>query len=217
MPSVPAILSHLTAVANDAAVMAVVWHIIIAAAVVALSFGWRPSRRLAGVLLAAPVASAATVAFAFRNPFNGTILAILALALVGLACRFRSGHVVRGSLWMTAAGTFMVAFGLFYPHFLTTQSALAYLYAAPTGLIPCPTVSVIIGFALIAGGLRTRAWSLVLGTFGLFYGVFGVVRLHVLLDVPLVLGAVALIVVALLEVDSGSIPSTSTSTPRASA
>jgi hypothetical protein len=206
MPSAQAILSHLMIVANDAVVVAIAWHIASAAAIAALFFGWRPSVHSAQLLLAAPIASSSAVAFAFRNPFNGTILAALALVLVVLASRSRSGELVRGSLFATVTGVLLIVFGLFYPHFLETRSALTYLYAAPTGLIPCPTLSLAIGFALFAGGLGTRAWSLTLAAFGLFYGVFGVVRLHVLLDVPLILGAVALAAVALLKTAPGQSP-----------
>ncbi|MBL0220925.1 MAG: hypothetical protein IPQ07_44525 [Myxococcales bacterium] len=39
-----------------------------------------------------------------------------------------------------------------------------------------------------------RAWSYTLAGFGLFYGVFGVARLGVVLDLPLIAGAVTLAV-----------------------
>lgn len=62
------------------------------------------------------------------------------------------------------------------------------------GLIPCPTLAMVIGLAMIGGGLGSRAWSYTLAGFGLFYGVFGVARLGVVLDLPLIAGAVALAV-----------------------
>lgn len=71
-----------------------------------------------------------------------------------------------------------------------------WLYAAPTGIIPCPTLSIVIGFTLILGGLRSRSWCLVLTTVGLFYGFFGAVRLGVKIDGILLLGALSTAYVA---------------------
>jgi hypothetical protein len=196
MPSAQAITSQLELVTNQAIALAIAWHVVIAAGLAAILVGWRPSARSASALLVLPIGSASAVAFAFGNPFNGTVLAVLALTLAVLAARSRNVALVRGPVWAEVAGMLMLAFGLFYPHFLVAHSPLSYLYAAPTGLIPCPTLSVVVGFGLLAGGLKgTRAWSLALAAVGLFYGVFGVARLGVLLDIPLVLGASALFVV----------------------
>ena len=61
------------------------------------------------------------------------------------------------------------------------------------GLIPCPTLSLVIGFTLLAGGFGSKAWSLVLVAAGTFYGLFGVARLGVVLDVVLAGGALCLL------------------------
>lgn len=90
----------------------------------------------------------------------------------------------------------MIGFGWIYPHFLDNATPMEYLYAAPTGLIPCPTLSIVIGFTLILGGLRLRPWCLVLTIMGLFYGVFGAGRLGVKIDGVLLLGALATAYVA---------------------
>ena len=62
MPDPATILQGLRAIANDAIVVAVGWHVLLAAAGVALLFGWRPSQQLAGALLAAPVGSVSAFA-----------------------------------------------------------------------------------------------------------------------------------------------------------
>lgn len=196
MPRPDSILANLTLIANDAVTASIAWHALTLLAVLALVFGWRPSRRLAGVLVAAPIASAGVVAFAYGNPFNGLLLGALAAALVGIASRMGSERAARGPAATTAVGVVMIAFGWLYPHFLTFGPVTRYLVAAPMGLIPCPTLSLVIGFALLAGGLGSRAWSIVLAVVGLFYGLFGAARLGVRLDVALVGGAAALLVVA---------------------
>jgi hypothetical protein len=86
----------------------------------------------------------------------------------------------------------MVVFGLISSHFVRTGSPVSQFIGAPVGLIPCPSLS------LVIGGLSSRGWSLVLAVAGLFYGVFGATRLGVRIDLFLLAGAAALLVVALL-------------------
>jgi hypothetical protein len=94
---------------------------------------------------------------------------------------------------MVVPGLVLFTFGWLYPHFLETNSLVPYLYAAPTGLVPCPTLSIIIGSTLVVDGLSSRAWCITLGAAGIFYGVFGVLRLGVTIDGLLMLGALVLI------------------------
>ncbi len=196
MPSADKILAGLEQIANDAWLGAMAWHGLVALAAIALLLGWRPSRRLAAVLLVAPLASVSALAWIFGNPFNGASFAVLAAALLAFARKAAAQPVARAPAWATIAGVAMLAFGWVYPHFLAASTPVAYVYAAPLGLIPCPTLSAVIGFALLGGGLGALNWSLTLAGAGVFYAIFGVVRLGVSLDLPLLGGAVALIVVA---------------------
>jgi len=197
MPNSQTITDQLTLASNSAVDVAIAWHVATAGAIVALLRGWRPSNRAGGVMLAAPIVSAAAVALAFGNPFNAAILGGLALALVLLALRLAPLPAALGSATARIGGVLLVAFGSFYPHFLQSGTPVAYLYAAPTGVVPCPTLSLVIGFSLLAGGFGSRAWSVTLAAVGLFYGLFGVARLGVYLDIPLIVGAAALLIVAI--------------------
>ncbi|HXI58001.1 MAG TPA: hypothetical protein VNO55_18175 [Polyangia bacterium] len=197
MPTPQSIVANLELIANGTIAIAVAWHSLALAALLALLLGWKPSRRAAGALLETPIVSVSIVSFIYGNPFNGTLFALLALVLGGIAARLGRGRVHKGGPAATLAGILMLAFGWLYPHFLDSHSAAIYLVAAPTGVIPCPTLSLSTGFALLAGGLGSRAWSVVLGGAGLFYGFFGVFRLGVPLDIVLVAGAAALLVTTL--------------------
>lgn len=199
MPSQTTIVEGLRSIAERAMVLAVFWHVVVAAAGVALVLGWRPSARRAGVLLALPVASVGALALRSGNPFNGVAFAALAVTLLGVAARLPREPVRRGGAVATGLAVAMIAFAWVYPHFLQARSPAIYLVAAPVGLIPCPTLSLVIGFSLLAGGFGSRAWSLVLGAAGLFYGVFGVMRLGVRLDLPLVAGALGLLAASFLQ------------------
>ncbi|MCA9560787.1 MAG: hypothetical protein KC583_19700 [Myxococcales bacterium] len=195
MPTSEDILVGLGTIANDGVLFAAAWHFALLLVLVAVARGWRPSRRTAATALSLPLASVAAFAWAYGNPFNGLVFAALALALAALARRLDREPVTRGASWAVVAGALMVAFGWVYPHFVQVDSAAAYLYAAPTGLIPCPTLSVVIGLALLAG-LSDRAWSTLTAAAGLLYGLFGTFRLGVTLDAALLAGALALLVPA---------------------
>jgi membrane protease YdiL (CAAX protease family) len=105
--------------------------------------------------------------------------------------------VAGGSRWARVVGVLLVALAWTYPHFLDTPHAQTFLYAAPMGLVPCPTLALVAGIGLLTGGLRSPSWSLVVAGVTLFYGLFGALRLGVYLDGALVIAAVALAALAL--------------------
>jgi hypothetical protein len=197
MPNPDQILTALTALANQWKPLAVAWHVYFAV-LIGLAIGLHPSRRLTGILLSLPLISVSVLAWSSGNPFNGTLFAVAAVALIVLAVRLPKDRVYLAPTWIVVAGAVMFIFGWVYPHFLETTSLLPYLYAAPTGLIPCPTLSIVIGTALILDGLQSRAWSLVLAAMGIFYGVFGAMRLGVTMDFVLLVGALVLGTIVLI-------------------
>jgi hypothetical protein len=197
VPNSEQILSGLTEISNQWWPVAVVWHVLLTAVAVDLFKGWRPSRRQAARLAVLPLVGVTVAAWAFGNPFNGLVFTGLAVALWALATRLGEVPVRRGPVWSTIAGLVMVAFGWVYPHFLAFGLPWSYLYAAPVGLVPCPTLSVLVGLALLGNGFGARAWSLVLGFAGQFYGLFGAVRLGVHMDFVLLAGSLALLAMTL--------------------
>jgi hypothetical protein len=190
MPPTSAILDGLTAIANQWRPLAIVWHAAAAAVAAAFVAGWRPTNRTAGHLIAVPVLSVAILAGASGNPFNAATFLFLGSILLMLARRLSVEPVRIGSPLVAISGAVLVAFGWCYPHFLESDRWTEYLYAAPTGLIPCPTLSAAIGVTLILNLLGSRTWSAVLALAGLVYGVIGVFRLGVEIDSVLLAGAV---------------------------
>jgi hypothetical protein len=186
------ILAGLGRIANEAFVYAVLWHVAIGAIAASLWLGWRPSPRLAGGLLCLPLASVSGFAWAFGNPFNGSSFALVAGILGWIAWRASSVGLRRPRPWTAALGGFLVWFAWLYPHFLVGRPAIAYLYGAPMGLIPCPTRSLVIGVSLMGYGPKTRRWSLVLAAAGVFYALFGALRLGVVMDLVLLAGSIGL-------------------------
>jgi hypothetical protein len=196
MPSPEAILSLAATTANEYRMLAVGWHVFLGTILVALLAGWRPSNRFAGYVLVAPLLSVSALAWASGNPFNGATFTALALLLIGLATRLSTEPVNVASSFLLLTGALLVAFGWTYPHFLTGDHWTAYTYAAPFGLLPCPTLSAVIGLTLVLGMLRSKAWCMTLAAAGFAYGAMGVFTLGVTLDCGLLAGATLLGVVA---------------------
>jgi hypothetical protein len=196
MPTPGAILLGLHTIANQWLALAVVWHALFGALLLSLIAGWRPSNRLLAVLLIAPLASVSALAWTSGNPFNGAVFAALALGLLGLRRRLSDSPVETSAAGAYVLGVLLVGFAWVYPHFLETSQWTTYAYAAPLGLIPCPTLSAVLGTTLLLRFLGSRPWSLALGAAGLFYGLIGVFILGVTIDIVLLLGAVTLAVLA---------------------
>jgi hypothetical protein len=186
------ILAGLGRITNEAFVHAVLWHVIVGVAAAALWLGWRPSPRLAGGLLCLPLVSVSGFAWAFGNPFNGSSFGLLALLLGWIAWRTPKGAVTSSPRWTTALGGLLIVFAWSYPHFLVGRPGYAYLVGAPLGLIPCPTLSLVIGVGLIGYGPNTKGWSFVLASAGVFYALFGALRLGVVIDLALLTGSIAI-------------------------
>ena len=89
-------------------------------------------------------------------------------------------------------GLVLVGFGWTYPHFVEVHSWTSYLYAAPLGLIPCPTLSMLVGVSLIVGSLEAKAWAITVAAAALVYGVIGVFTLGVAIDAVLLAVAIVL-------------------------
>jgi hypothetical protein len=199
MPSSQQILSGLSTIANHWQMLAIAWHIYFALLAGGLAFGIRPSKRIVAILLTLPLVSVSVLAWLSANPFNGIVFALASIALLYIAVRLPQEKVNRvTSPWLVSAGALLFVFGWVYPHFLETTSLVPYLYAAPAGLIPCPTLSIVTGLSLMVGGLESRAWSLTLGGIALFYGLFGALRLGVTIDLILLLGALLTLLMVLL-------------------
>lgn len=194
MPDKEQILATLQSISNDYSLVATLWHAVILIFVVLLFFRVTPTNRLMGILITLPLISVALFAWISGNPFNGSVFAILAILILIFGFRAPATEVETSRLPFLIVGILMILFSLVYPHFLEDATPIRYLVAAPTGLIPCPTLSLVIGLALLFGGFNSPAISITLVVAGLFYGIFGAFRLGVTLDLFLLFGTASLLV-----------------------
>ena len=194
MPKTEDILNGLQAIVTDHSTFAIIWHAIFYILLAALIARWLPSDRMLGLLLCLPLLSVALFAWLSGNPFNGILFSLLTILIFVFGLKASIQPVQLSQLPFIMIGILMIIFGLAYPHFINADSFLKYFYASPAGLIPCPTLSIIIGFLLLYNGLGSHSITLTLIAFGLFYGIFGVLKLAVYVDIFLIIGTVALLV-----------------------
>lgn len=193
MPGSTEILEGLSTIAQSWRSLALFWHVYFALLAIAVLIGWRPMNRSAGALLIPPLASVSVLAWLEGNPFNGTCFGFLAIVLVALLRMLPATPVRLGSAPWLVISLLLFAFGWIYPHFLEASPSFMYLYAAPLGLVPCPTLSMVVGSLMAFRGLGSRAWTGVLTVAAAFYGVFGSVYLGVIIDWVLTAGAAGLL------------------------
>jgi hypothetical protein len=146
-------------------------------------------------VLVALAVSVAIAALGYRNPFNGTSFAVLALALAVLGGTRRGRLAHAGPTWAALLGVLLILYGSVYPHFVEGPWYRA-LYAAPVGVLPCPTLAVAAGLTLIIGGFGSRALPAVLAVWTAFYALFGIFRLGVTLDAGLFVAMLGLVALA---------------------
>jgi hypothetical protein len=173
--------------------VAISWHIIIYGFLLFILIAKRKvTNRLIGGLLSLPVFSVSIFAWQIQNPFNGTLFLILGMLLFVFSFKVKSQRiVVNPSFAIRASGIAILLSGLIYPHFLGQEFSI-YLYAAPTGIIPCPTLLMITGFSLIFLLKQSYKWMMALLVADVLYGLLGVFLLGVELDIMLLLASALL-------------------------
>jgi hypothetical protein len=192
MPTPEEILNGLAGIANDYTIVAIIWHLVLLLFIILLFIGKRPQKKYTGIFLTLPFISVGIIALLAGNPFNAVVFLVLSFILLLYALKLPAENI---ELKLNLSGIFgiiMVAFAWVYPHFFEYESLIKYLYASPIGLIPCPTLILVIGFTLLFQGIGSRRWILVLTLIGLYYGITGLISLKVWIDAGLVLGALVL-------------------------
>ncbi len=193
------IIAGLQSIVNNYTTVAILWHGLFYVLIAALVTKWDPSNRIMGIIMALPILSVAILALISGNPFNGTVFSIATILLIYFGFKATIQVISYSQIAFIIAGIFMIVFGLIYPHFIKPDSIFKYLYESPVGLIPCPTLSIIIGFLLIYNGFGSNSITLTFIILGLFYGIFGVLKLAVYLDLFLLFGTFTLLIKYILS------------------
>ena len=192
MPTPAEILNASTVIADRWIAVAAGWHVVFGI-VIALICAAAITKRAVAAMLAVAMLSVSLMAWSAMNPVNGSVFALLAIVQGWFALRTRAVVASPPPIaWLVPAIAF-AAFGWCYPHFLPDRNPWTYAYAAPLGLLPCPTLSMIAGVALIAGLIETRGRALLIGGAGLLYGLIGVIALGMTIDWMLIAAALTVL------------------------
>ena len=194
MPSADEILKGLTLLSNKYLEIAIAWHTLI---LVLFFFYFFTKGKLTNqfvtLILCLPLLSVSVFAWLGGNPFNGVLFLAAGVLLFLLGNKRKEfATFVEAKPWSQIAGTLIFLSGFFYPHFLE-GSWWSYLYGAPVGLVPCPTLLLISGLYLLLPIKQSRSWILTLILLDAFYGLFGVFKLRVYLDAILIAATIILI------------------------
>lgn len=184
------ILSYIGAVAGKYIWLNVTLHIVCYAAVALLFVpGFRYKKAVWNSLVTVLFSSVAAIALLNGNPFNFGIFAIAAAFAVfeivkrrgaaDLSFTSDTAHNIRTAIFLVVA-----LFGLIYPHFVDAHPALM-PFVSPLGIIPCPTLTFVLGIANILYPRVNRALYTVLALLGVFYGITGLLLVNVYFDIPL--------------------------------
>ena len=186
-----AILTAAAAIAAEWRWLAITWHAVFALVLAAILACNIRDRRGLAITAALPFTTVAALAWWSGNPFNGTVFTVFAITLVAIAARLPASPIAIGAPPALWAGAGCCALAWSYPHFLS-GTWTQYFYAAPLGLLPCPTLALCVGLSLITQGFGSMRWTIVVFAASITYGVIGVFALGVTLDWALIAGAMML-------------------------
>lgn len=191
MPSPEEILRSLQKITENYLIAAFAWHLWIYSFVALLLLSrTKPSSKPITFLLTIPILSVAVIAALELNSFNAIAFTIIFLTLNITRLKIADEPIsFSTSPFLRTVGIILVMAGIFYPHFSSNYALL--VISAPMGLIPCPTLLLVIGFTLLFAKLP-KQWIIILLIASLFYGFIGVFRLKVFIDLLLLVAAFAL-------------------------
>jgi hypothetical protein len=180
----------LQSIAEDFQWLGIIQHILLITMVILL---WKFRKRVGRFVSLYITLTFAIVSFlaiyCTENPFTGIVFGIS--AVLGLwevfspKMDYSLSHTLRIQVIIAVVAGFL---GFWYPHFIDDK--LLALIASPYGLIPCPTLIVGLSIFIVVYPFTNKVWHWWLTLIGLYYGIFGVIRLKVNLDLALVIVSV---------------------------
>lgn len=182
------ILNYLTMVSNQNLWLNALIHLMVLAAVLVLIFGKNTKIKqwvVDGVICLLFI-SVATVSFVYGNPFIFLIMAVLTIfALIELRQGKNEFTTPKFNLHTLIAFTSIII-GFWYPHFVKANP-IALLLVSPAGIIPCPTLLIVLGLLTLAYPKVNKTQYIITVLIGTFHGNTGVFQLKVFLDMAIII------------------------------
>ncbi len=182
------VLNYLEMISNKNIYLNLTMHMITMLSVASLYFisSQKMRTKLFNGLILILTASVTVNAFINGNPFHLVTFAVLTgVALMELV-KEKNKVIVPSKSVRTGIALMFLLLGIWYPEFVATNY-FAHLLLSPMGIIPCPTLIVILSlFAFNPQGIGKLEYITVL-TMGVVYALIGVFVLKVYLDIVLLL------------------------------
>lgn len=195
MPPAEVILQATSTMARELVGVAIAWHVVLLVIGFAIAIRRESSHRIVHVGMVALALSVAVSALAYGNPFNAASFGLLALGIAFAGARpHRTDAPLPVLVLLVGVGAFV--YGWTYSHF-AAGSWHQLAWASPIGIVPCPTLAILGGAAIVTGGFGSR-WLLgILAAWTTFYATYGTLVLGVWLDLGLFVIALTLAMLGL--------------------
>lgn len=195
------IVEYLTTVSHALWWIGSIHHILILIVLALYVFLKKRGRTAHWLISAQIVLLCSTVSYAaFRNAnlFNGVVFSSLALFWISEIALGRMAPIwEKVSKTRTILSIFVALWGYYYPHFIEIPY-LTGIWRSPTGLVPCPTLMLILAWCVFAVPEYNHVVYWIMISVGLFYGFVGVFMLHIWQDLPLIFIAIYGLLIPLL-------------------
>ncbi len=183
MPTAQEILRNLQTTVDAYLWLRILHHVFLILAAIALwrfrqKAGWIATSYLTFAFFSVFLGGVAPI----FNPFYLMVFGILTLLgiweLFNPQMDFSMRHTPNIQIAIALVGGFI---GFWYPHFV--EGGLQSLVASPLGVIPCPTLLVALSLFLVAYPQTNKIWQWAVTVVALYFGIVGLFRLKVTLDV----------------------------------
>lgn len=182
------ILTYLTFVPNQTLWLNALNHLLVISSLLFLIFGKteKTKRLVVDGIICLLFTSIVAVAVAYGNPFHAITMGLLA---VFAGIEFWQGKNEFTPLKINTRSIIAllsICIGFWYPEFVEANS-LALLLFSPVGIVPCPTLLVVLGLLTLAYPRVNKTQYTITALMGAFYGITGVFQLKVMLDLPIII------------------------------
>jgi hypothetical protein len=182
------IINYLAAISNQNLWLNSLIHLLVIIAIGAIFGGGKRNyhHRVVDGVIFLLFSSVAINAAIYGNPFHFITFALLALfAFIELFKNKNEFKILRLNIRSIVAFIFVVI-GFLYPDFVET-TPVALLLFSPAGIVPCPTLLITLGMLTLAYPKVNIPQYTITALVGACYGLIGVFKLNVYLDIALIL------------------------------
>jgi hypothetical protein len=196
------ILNYLAEISNKNTNINLIIHVIILVALICFSLIKKDKIKylIANSTILILSLSIVVHAFIYGNPFHLITFIVLAAGTLLALYKGRDEKNIKFDAF-SVISLIIIGMGFWYPEFVST-STLGYFMYSPVGIVPCPTLLVILGLLTLLYPRINKAHYITAVLMGFIYGIIGTFVLKVSLDISLLLVATYALLILFISKDS---------------